>query len=70
MPLAMPTGSAAPMRPICVFATCVARLRIHGCARCATRRVHWGPHHEGMGGAPGHRISRPAHWRHLRALLI
>ena len=43
MPLAMPTGSSAPMRPICVVATCVARLRIHGCARCATRRVHWVP---------------------------
>ena len=27
----MPTGSSAPMRPICVVATCVARLRIYGC---------------------------------------
>src|SRR5450756_922783 len=26
----MPTGSSAPMWPICVVATCVARLRIHG----------------------------------------
>src|ERR1700686_156098 len=59
----MPAGASAPMRPICVVATSVARLRIHGCVRSATRPLHWGPRDEVAGGTPGHRISR----RGLRA---
>jgi hypothetical protein len=49
------------MRPICVVATSVARLRIHGCARYATRPLHWGPRDEvGEGPLATESLGRPS----------
>src|ERR1700687_3642247 len=57
----MVIGSSAPMRPICVVATCAPRSPIHGCARSGARpRLASGP--------PGHRISRRPFLSDLLAL--